>query len=78
MRRSIQKLEELNVGMEEVQPVRNGKAANATQAPGSEVNLTPEPGKAQDGADVVSSTPHRAGAHGMPPLDESPVLVTPR
>lgn len=63
---------------EEAQPVRNGKAANVGHAPGSNVTLTPEPGKAQDNADVVSSTPHRAGGHSMPPLDESPVLVSQR
>ncbi|KAJ8279119.1 hypothetical protein COCON_G00061850 [Conger conger] len=76
LNRSIQKLEELNVGMEEVQPVRNGKAVNVAHAPASDVTLTPEPGKAPDSADVVSSTPHRAGGRGMPPLDESPVLVS--
>ncbi|KAJ8384533.1 hypothetical protein AAFF_G00204480 [Aldrovandia affinis] len=74
LNRSIQKLEELNVGMdnlgEEMQSVCNGKA------PGTSITLTPEPGQVRDSVDVVSSTPHRGGARGMPVLDESPVLVS--
>ncbi|XP_035267941.1 WD repeat-containing protein 47-like [Anguilla anguilla] len=79
LNKSIKKLEELNVGMEnlgeEVQPVHNGKAGSAGHAPGNNITLTPETGQAQAGASVVSSTPHRGGARGMPSLDESPVLV---
>ncbi|KAJ8277959.1 hypothetical protein GJAV_G00082150 [Gymnothorax javanicus] len=73
LNRSIQKLEELNIGMEnlgeEVQPLRNGKAAVNNTV------LLPESSQAQDRASVVSSTPHKGGARSMPSLDESPVLV---
>ncbi|KAJ8376168.1 hypothetical protein SKAU_G00067480 [Synaphobranchus kaupii] len=80
LNRSIQKLEELNVGMdnlgEEVQPVCNGKTGKGGPAPANNITLTPEPGRAQDRADVVSSTPHRGGDRDVPSLDESPVLVS--
>ncbi|KAJ8409478.1 hypothetical protein AAFF_G00228790 [Aldrovandia affinis] len=81
LNRSIQKLEELNVGMdslgEEVQSLSqqcNGKTEPTDPAPGANITLTPEPGKPPDTAGVDSSTPLGAGAHSVvPSLDESPV-----
>ncbi|MBN3324479.1 WDR47 protein, partial [Atractosteus spatula] len=82
LNRSIQKLEELNVGMDnlggEVQALSqqcNGTAA-CSPAPGSSLALTAERGQQKDIARISSSTPQKAGAKGMPSLDESPVLVT--
>uniref|UniRef100_A0A8C7HVK5 WD repeat domain 47 n=1 Tax=Oncorhynchus kisutch TaxID=8019 RepID=A0A8C7HVK5_ONCKI len=74
LNRSIQKLEELNLGMEslgeEVQSLSqqcNGLTPDPTGT------LTPEQGRPQGGG-VVSSTPQRtAGGREVPPPNESPV-----
>ncbi|KAJ8357211.1 hypothetical protein SKAU_G00200050 [Synaphobranchus kaupii] len=78
LNRSIQKLEELNVGMdslgEEVQSLSqqcNGNADSIDSASFANITLMPEPGKPPDTADVLSSTPQRAEAQGLPALDES-------
>ncbi|KAG9338416.1 hypothetical protein JZ751_025820, partial [Albula glossodonta] len=80
LNRSIQKLEELNVGMdslgEEVQSLSqqcNGKADDVGPTPDSNITLTPEPCKPPDTAGMVSSTPQRPGPRGGPVLDESPI-----
>ncbi|KAM6948499.1 WD repeat-containing protein 47 [Aplochiton taeniatus] len=78
LNRSIQKLEELNVGMEclgeEVQSLTqqcNGNPAENNNGPST---LTPEPGQPQGGG-VASSTPQRrGGGQGVPPPIESPVV----
>ncbi|KPP76889.1 WD repeat-containing protein 47-like [Scleropages formosus] len=85
LNRSIQKLEELNVGMDnfgdDVQSLSqqcNGKV-DSSPASGNNVTMTTSPsekGQAQDGASVASSTPQRAGGRGIPHLDESPVPST--
>uniref|UniRef100_A0A674A7V0 WD repeat domain 47 n=1 Tax=Salmo trutta TaxID=8032 RepID=A0A674A7V0_SALTR len=88
LNRSIQKLEELNVGMEslgeEVQslsqqcngtgstPENNNNGDPAGLTPDPTVTLTPEQGRPQGGG-VVSSTPQRtAGGQEVPPPNESP------
>uniref|UniRef100_A0A8K9X135 WD repeat domain 47a n=1 Tax=Oncorhynchus mykiss TaxID=8022 RepID=A0A8K9X135_ONCMY len=90
LNRSIQKLEELNLGMEslgeEVQslsqqcngtgptPENNNNGDPAGLTPDPTVTLTPEQGRPQGGG-VVSSTPQRpAGGREVPPPNESPVV----
>ncbi|XP_062869254.1 WD repeat-containing protein 47b [Trichomycterus rosablanca] len=76
--RSIQKLEELNVGMEDLGEDVQALAqqCNGPQA-GAHQTHTPETsGTAKDRAAINSSTPQRVGARGMPSLDESPVLFS--
>lgn len=79
VRRSIQKLEELNVGMddlgEEVQALslqcngRGGVEAGVTSGGATDTTLH------QDGAGLSSSTPQRnSGQAPVPPPTESPVL----
>lgn len=80
--RSIQKLEELNVGMEnlgeEVKSLAQQCNGNGN-APTSEDNNnppsgTPEQSQAQGGG-VLSSTPQRTvGGRTVPPPNESPVV----
>ncbi|KAG5847412.1 hypothetical protein ANANG_G00125770 [Anguilla anguilla] len=83
-RSSIQKLEELNVGMdslgEEVLSLSqqcNGTAEGTGTAPGTNITLAPEPGKPPDATDVLSSTPQRGEAQGLPALEES-LIQTPK
>lgn len=82
--RSIQKLEELNVGMEnlgeEVKSLAQQCNGNGN-APTSEDNNnppsgTPEQSRARGGGGgVLSSTPQRSvGGHTVPPPNESPVV----
>lgn len=80
--RSIQKLEELNVGMEnlgdEVKSLTqqcngNGNAA-AVEDNNNPPSVTPEPSQSRGGG-VLSSTPQRTvGGRLVPPPDESPVV----
>lgn len=80
--RSIQKLEELNVGMEnlgeEVKSLAQQCNGNGN-APASEDNNnppsgTPEQSRARGGG-VISSTPQRTiGGRAVPPPNESPVV----
>lgn len=80
--RSIQKLEELNVGMEnlgdEVKSLTqqcngNGNAA-AVEDNNNPPTVTPEPSRSRGGG-VLSSTPQRTvGGRLVPPPDESPVV----
>ncbi|XP_062411963.1 WD repeat-containing protein 47b isoform X2 [Sardina pilchardus] len=90
LNRSIQKLEEMNMGMdnlaEDVQSLaqqcngtvtKTGTAAPPvlpTPACTTQTPDTGDPGKGKAG--VVSSTPQRGEGRGMPSLDESPVLLT--
>ncbi|XP_030640798.1 WD repeat-containing protein 47b [Chanos chanos] len=81
LNRSIQKLEELNVGMDnlgdDVQALAQqyNKTPSGSGPPVAPSNKqTPEAGHGGDGSVVVSSTPQRGGERGMPSLDESPVL----
>lgn len=77
--RSIQKLEELNVGMEDLGEDVQALAqqCNGTSASGSS-KQTPETGPGRIKTAVISSTPHKGGGRGIPSLDESPVLVNQR
>lgn len=78
--RSIQKLEELNVGMEnlgdEVKSLTqqcNGNAA-AVEDNNNPPAVTAEPSRSRGGG-VLSSTPQRTvGGRLVPPPDESPVV----
>ncbi|CAL8345466.1 unnamed protein product [Merluccius merluccius] len=82
LNRSIQKLEELNVGMEnlgdEVQSLAqqcNGNGATLAMEDSVDLSASPRPeqGLAR-GGEVLSSTPQRpAGGHAIPPPNESPV-----
>ncbi|XP_057182495.1 WD repeat-containing protein 47b isoform X2 [Triplophysa rosa] len=74
LNRSIQKLEELNVGMEDLGEDVQALAqqCNGVTAGGKQ---TPETGFGGIKASVASSTPHKGGGRGVPSLDESPVLV---
>lgn len=82
LNRSIQKLEELNVGMEnlgdEVKSLTqqcngNGNAA-AVEDNNNPPSVTPEPSQSRGGG-VLSSTPQRTvGGRLVPPPDESPVV----
>ncbi|KTG40528.1 hypothetical protein cypCar_00018262 [Cyprinus carpio] len=73
---SIQKLEELNVGMEDLGEDVQALAqqCNGTAASG-DGKQTPEPGSGLNKTAVISSTPQKGGGRGVPSLDESPVLV---
>ncbi|KAM3865614.1 WD repeat-containing protein 47 [Diretmus argenteus] len=82
LNRSIQKLEELNVGMEnlgeEVQSLAqqcNGNEDNAASENNNDpLNLTPDQTRSQGGG-VLSSTPqHSVGGRAVPPPSESPVV----
>ncbi|XP_034145992.1 WD repeat-containing protein 47 [Esox lucius] len=80
LNRSIQKLEELNVGMEslgdEVQSLAQQCNGTGPTLEKSHVDpaMTPEQGHHQGGG-VTSSTPQRGGAgRGAPALNESPVV----
>uniref|UniRef100_A0A8C1WBY7 WD repeat domain 47b n=1 Tax=Cyprinus carpio TaxID=7962 RepID=A0A8C1WBY7_CYPCA len=76
LNRSIQKLEELNVGMEDLGEDVQALAqqCNGTAASGAG-KQTPEPGSGLNKTAVISSTPQKGGGRGVPSLDESPVLV---
>uniref|UniRef100_A0A8C2E077 WD repeat domain 47b n=1 Tax=Cyprinus carpio TaxID=7962 RepID=A0A8C2E077_CYPCA len=76
LNRSIQKLEELNVGMEDLGEDVQALAqqCNGTAASG-DGKQTPEPGSGLNKTAVISSTPQKGGGRGVPSLDESPVLV---
>ncbi|XP_056895302.1 WD repeat-containing protein 47-like [Takifugu flavidus] len=76
LNRSIQKLEEMNVGLDPrgdeamVQLARAGNAAVGT----ADTCHTPDPGPPRDKPGrVVSSTPFTTGCHDLPPLSESPI-----
>lgn len=78
--RSIQKLEELNVGMENLgEEVKSLTQQCNGNTPASEENnnppsVTPEQNRSRGGG-VVSSTPHRGeGGRTVPPPNESPVV----
>ncbi|KAK1806002.1 hypothetical protein P4O66_013051, partial [Electrophorus voltai] len=76
--RSIQKLEELNVGMgdlgEDVQAL--ALQCNSTPAAKAAQTCTPPEASSRDRPAVTSSTPQRGGTLYMPSLDESPVQVS--
>uniref|UniRef100_A0A8C8HKN9 CTLH domain-containing protein n=1 Tax=Oncorhynchus tshawytscha TaxID=74940 RepID=A0A8C8HKN9_ONCTS len=74
LNRSIQKLEELNLGMESLgEEVQSLSQQCNGLTPDPTVTLTPEQGRPQGGG-VVSSTPQRtAGGREVPPPNESPV-----
>uniref|UniRef100_A0AAR2K989 CTLH domain-containing protein n=1 Tax=Pygocentrus nattereri TaxID=42514 RepID=A0AAR2K989_PYGNA len=76
--RSIQKLEELNVGMEDlgedVQAL--AKQCNGTSVKAGHAPTLQAVGASRDRAAITSSTPQKGGGWNMPSLDESPVLVT--
>uniref|UniRef100_A0A4W5Q7R2 WD repeat domain 47b n=1 Tax=Hucho hucho TaxID=62062 RepID=A0A4W5Q7R2_9TELE len=77
LNRSIQKLEEMNVGMDNVgeggvQSV--SQQCNGTPGPDSSTQ-TQETGHLRDKPGGVSSTPLMAGSQGMPCFDESPALI---
>ncbi|XP_053186299.1 WD repeat-containing protein 47 [Scomber japonicus] len=83
LNRSIQKLEELNVGMEnlgeEVKSLAQQCNGNANTAPSEDNNnspsVTPEKNSTQGGG-VLSSTPERTvGGRAVPPPNESPVVT---
>ncbi|XP_052447093.1 WD repeat-containing protein 47b [Carassius gibelio] len=76
LNRSIQKLEELNVGMEDLGEDVQALAqqCNGTAASGAG-KQTPETGSGLNKTAVISSTPQKGGGRGIPSLDESPVLV---
>uniref|UniRef100_H3DCW5 WD repeat domain 47 n=1 Tax=Tetraodon nigroviridis TaxID=99883 RepID=H3DCW5_TETNG len=82
LNRSIQKLEELNVGMEnigeEVKSLAQQCNGNGNTAPSEDNNnpqsVTPEATRTQGGG-VLSSTPQRTvGGRAVPPPEESPVV----
>ncbi|XP_038125686.1 WD repeat-containing protein 47 [Cyprinodon tularosa] len=80
LNRSIQKLEELNVGMENLgEEVKSLTQQCNGNTPASEENnnpqsVTPEQNRSRGGG-VVSSTPHRGeGGRTVPPPNESPVV----
>lgn len=82
LRRSIQKLEELNVGMEnlgeEVKSLSQQCNGNGNTPTAEDKNnppsVTPEQSRSRGGG-VVSSTPQRSiGGRVVPPPCESPVL----
>ncbi|KAL1023327.1 hypothetical protein UPYG_G00039290 [Umbra pygmaea] len=87
LNRSIQKLEEMNVGMdnveEDVQSLSqqcNGVTGKTSATPSGlskppSSSQTPETGALQDKPGGVSSTPY-SGSRGMPSLNESPVENT--
>lgn len=81
--RSIQKLEELNVGMEnlgdEVKSLAQQCNGNGNTPTAEDNNnspsVTPEQSRSRGGAAPNSSTPQRTvGGRPVPPPDESPVV----
>lgn len=78
--RSIQKLEELNVGMEDLGENMQALAQQCNRSqPEAQHTRTPESdGTGKSKISVTSSTPQKGGIRGMPSLDESPVLVSRR
>ncbi|XP_066548177.1 WD repeat-containing protein 47 [Amia ocellicauda] len=83
LNRSIQKLEELNVGMDnlggEVQSLTqqcNGNSGVSSPTPESDVTLTNEKSQLKEDSKITSSTPQKIGGRGVPSLDESPVIGT--
>ncbi|MBN3307140.1 WDR47 protein, partial [Amia calva] len=85
LNRSIQKLEELNVGMDnlggEVQSLTqqcNGNSGVSSPTPESDITLTNEKSQLKEDSKITSSTPQKIGGRGVPSLDESPVIGTQR
>lgn len=78
--RSIQKLEELNVGMEDLGENMQALAQQCNQsqfeAQHTHTHESDETGKSKTG--VTSSTPQRGAIRDMPSLNESPVLESRR
>ncbi|XP_076880432.1 WD repeat-containing protein 47b isoform X2 [Brachyhypopomus gauderio] len=76
--RSIQKLEELNVGMEDLGEDVQALAqqCNSTQATNAPQACTTPDAFGRDWSAVTSSTPQRGGTLGRPSLDESPVPIS--
>ncbi|XP_053490070.1 WD repeat-containing protein 47b isoform X1 [Ictalurus furcatus] len=75
--RSIQKLEELNVGMEDLGENMQALAQqfNGSQSEAQRTHTPESDGTGKSKTGVTSSTPQRGGIRGMPSLDESPVMV---
>uniref|UniRef100_A0A8D3BIC9 CTLH domain-containing protein n=2 Tax=Scophthalmus maximus TaxID=52904 RepID=A0A8D3BIC9_SCOMX len=79
--RSIQKLEEMNVGIDHKEEVMthlgqqwNGLTGNNSASSAADTQHTPDTGPPRDKpGGVISSTPLRSGSHGLPSLSESPV-----
>lgn len=80
MYRSIQKLEELNVGMEDLGENMQALAQqfNGSQSEAQRTHTPESDGTGKSKTGVTSSTPQRGGIRGMPSLDESPVMVNQR
>lgn len=78
--RSIQRLEELNVGMEDLGENMQALAqqCNGSQSEAQHTHTPESDGTGKNKAGITSSTPQRGGNRGMPSLDESPVLVSRR
>lgn len=78
--RSIQKLEELNVGMEDLGENVQALAqqCNGSQSDAQHVHTPESDVTGKNKTAVTSSTPQRGGIRGMPSLDESPVMVSRR
>lgn len=78
--RSIQKLEELNVGMEDLGEDVQALAQQCNGTPAKAGSKhTPETVSLGRGkVTITSSTPEIGGRRNMPSLDESPVLVSQR
>ncbi|KAM9460855.1 WD repeat-containing protein 47b [Clarias gariepinus] len=76
--RSIQKLEELNVGMEDLGENVQALAqqCNGSQSDAQPVHTPESDVTGKNKTAVTSSTPQRGGIRGMPSLDESPVMVS--
>ncbi|XP_027031881.1 WD repeat-containing protein 47-like isoform X2 [Tachysurus fulvidraco] len=76
--RSIQRLEELNVGMEDLGENMQALAqqCNSSQSEAQHTHTPESDGTGKNKAGITSSTPQRGGNRGMPSLDESPVLVS--
>lgn len=76
-RRSIQKLEEMNVGIDHRSDQQwNGLTGNTSVSSPktTDAHNTPDTGPPKDkNGGVVSSTPFKTGNHGLPSLSESPV-----
>lgn len=78
--RSIQKLEELNVGMEDLGENMQALAqqCNGSQSEAQHTHTPESDGTGKSKTGVTSSTPQRGNIRGMPSLEESPVLVSQR
>lgn len=81
--RSIQKLEEMNVGIDhradEVLTQWNGLTENTSSPQSTAAQHTPDTGPpANKPGGRVSSTPLRTGGHSLPSLGESPVPTSQR